>query len=153
MQCYNFSELKLKNKKADSAAIKTAGEAVKVYQLTDGQININTDDWKTGQYIVQFFNSDDVIAEQNLTVKQNLKHVSTNYDPRSNAQKILDAINAVLEGRATAECYHVKVGQKQITYMSFSQLMNFKNYYEKEVKKQQGKATQIRHQKLFYRGV
>ena len=153
IECYNFSTLKIKSSKADSIAIKNVSEAVKLYDLIDGVVQINTDNWAVGQYIIQFFNGNQIISEDTITVKQNLKYVQNNYDPRSQAQKILDAINSVLAGRATAEAYHVKVGEKQIIYMSFSQLMNFKNFYEKQVKKQQGKAVQIRHEKLYYRGV
>ena len=151
LQCYNFSTLQIKHSKADSVAIKIKGKAVKVFQIVNGSAQINTSDWTTGDYVIQFFKDDEVIDQDILTVKQNLKYTDANYDPRSEAQKILEAINAVLAGRATQDQYHVKVGEKEISYCTFNELMNFKNYYQKLVARQNGKPTQIRHEKLFYR--
>ena len=153
LQCYNYSTLQIKHSKADSIAIKKVGIAVKVYDVVNGVASIDTDSWDAGQYSIQFFVGNQVIDQDILIVKQNLKHTTANYDPRSEAQKILEAINAVLQGRATAGQYHVKVGEKEISYCSYSQLMQWKNYYEKQVAKELGKPTQIRHEKLFYRGV
>jgi hypothetical protein len=39
-----------------------------------------------------------------------LKFTDSNYDPRSNAQKILEAIDAYLAGTATHQQRKVKVG-------------------------------------------
>ena len=152
-ECYNHSVLSIQDKKADSVAIKGMDSPVMVYELTDGKAEINTAEWSQGEYVIQFFKGDQVISFDNLLCRQNLKYVSSSYDPRSKAKQILDAINAVLQGRASANQYHVKCGDKEIFYCSFDQLMHWKNYYEKIVAKEQGKPTQIRAERLHYRGI
>lgn len=150
---YNYSTLTIKNSRADSVAIKGLNIAVKVFDLIDGVAEINTNDFVAGQYTIQFFNSNDVIDEDELIIKQNLKYADANYDPRSTARQILDAINAYLAGTATHQQRRVKVGEKEIEYSSYDQLIKWKNHYQKEVAREQGKPTQIRHEKLFYRGI
>ena len=141
---FNHSKLVINHKTADSVAIKGKDSAVMIYQLTDGTVTINTDDFSAGNYWIQFFKADEVIAEDQLQVKQNLKFVTSGYNPQSDAEKILEAINAVLAGRATSGQYHVKVGEKELSYCSFDELMKWRNYYRKEVAKEQGKPSQIR---------
>lgn len=116
---YNYSTLTIKNSKADSVAIKSLNIAVKVFDLVDGVVEVNTDDFVAGQYTIQFFNGNDVIDEDELIIKQNLKYADANFDPRSEAKKILDAINAYLGGTATHQQRRVKVGEKEIEYSSY----------------------------------
>lgn len=151
MIAYNFSTLIIKHSKADSVAIKGLNVAVKVYNLVDGVAQINTDNWTAGQYSVQYFVGDQIIGEDQLIVKQNLKHTDSNYDPRSKARIILEAIEAYLAGVATHQQKKVKVGQKEIEYSTFDELIKWRNFYQKEALKEEGKPTQIRHEKLFYR--
>ena len=86
---YNHSTLKLENLKADTVAVKGLNTAVKVYDLTDGVVTINTDDFTAGEYTLQFFKGDEVIEQRVLDCKQNLKYVSPEYDPRTPARVIL----------------------------------------------------------------
>ncbi|MBR4315472.1 MAG: hypothetical protein IKP65_00680 [Alphaproteobacteria bacterium] len=116
---YNYSTLTIKNSRADSVAIKGLNIAVKVFDLIDGVAEINTNDFVAGQYTIQFFNSNDVIDEDELIIKQNLKYADASYDPRSTARQILDAINAYLAGTATHQQRRVKVGEKEIEYSSY----------------------------------
>jgi len=59
---YNFSTIELKHVKADSVAVKCAGTAVKVYDLVDGKVEINTDSWQATEYNLQYFFEDEVIG-------------------------------------------------------------------------------------------
>lgn len=152
-QCYNHSVLSIQDKKADSVAIKGMNSPVMVFELTDGKAEINTADWSEGEYVIQFFKGNDVINFDNVICRQNLKYVSSSYDPRTPAKKILDAINAYLSGIATHQQRRVKVGDKEIEYSSYEQLNKWKNYYEKIVAKQQGRPAQIKAEKLYYRGI
>lgn len=153
MIAYNYSTLTLKNKKADSVAVKGVNTAVQIYQFVDGVVTINTDTYAVGDYSIQYFFQDEVIGQDVLTIKQNLKHASSNYDPRSKAKIILQAIEAYLSGVATHQQRKVRVGEKQIEYSSFDQLIKWRNFYMKQALKEEGKPTQVRHEKLYYRGV
>lgn len=150
---YNYSTVILEEKKSNNVVIKGSNIAVKTYDLTDGKVEINTDGWATGQYAVQFFHDNDIIKTDVLQINQNLKYVDENFDPTSPAKKTLDAINAFLAGIATHQQRRVQIGDKSIEYSTYDELMKWKNYYEQQVRKQQGKACNLRHQKLYYKGI
>ena len=109
---YNHSIIVLQDKTADTVAVKGLSSAVQIYDLTNGKVEINTDAYTAGDYFIQFFKGNEVIKEDTLIIKENLKYVSSAYDPRSNAAKILDAINAYLAGVATHQQRRIKVGEK-----------------------------------------
>ena len=153
LECYNYSTVELKNSKADSVAVKGVNTAVKLYNLVQGVVVIDTKDYQVGQYQVQFFKGDDVLEQTVLRVKQNLKYADDSFDPTSENKKILEAIKAYLGGVASHQQRKVKVGDKEIQYSSFDQLIKWKNYYQIEVRKQQGKASNLRFQKLYHRGL
>lgn len=153
LQCYNHSTLEIKHVKADSVAIKGKDVAVKVYDLINGAVSVDTSEYEVGDYLVQFFSGDDVIEQTELTVKQNLKYVSADYDPRSKAKITLDAIEAYLSGVATHQQRKVRVGDKQIEFSSYDELMKWRDFYASEVRKEEGKAATIKHQKLYYKGL
>ena len=81
---------------------------------------------------MQFFDAaDNVIAEDKLTVKQNLKFAAADFDGRSSNQIALEAITAFMQGRATAQQRVIKVGDKEIQYSSFDELMKWREYFKK----------------------
>lgn len=153
IECYNHSTLELKNSKADSVAIKGVNIAVKLYDLIQGVVKIDTTDYVVGQYQIQFFVGNQVVSTDVLKVKQNLKFVDQSYNPTSENKKILQAIKAYLAGRASSQQKQVSVGDKKIIYSSFDELIKWKNYYQIEVRKQQGKSSGLRFEKLYYRGL
>ena len=152
-ECYNYSTLKIKSDKADSVAVKGIQSAVKLYDVVDGVATIDTSEYEAGDYIIQLFRGDEVIQQDSLNVKQNLKYVDADYDPRSEAEKTLQAIEAYLSGVASHQQKRVKVGDKEIEYSSFDQLQKWREHYQKQVRKQQGKAPNLRFEKFLYKGV
>lgn len=152
-ESYNHSTLTIKSDKADSLAVKGNQTAVQLYDFIDGVAEINTDEYAVGDYLIQFFKGDEVIEQTTLKVKQNLKYVDANYDPRSKAEITLQAIEAYLAGRASSQQKEVSVGDKRIVYSSFDQLIKWRQFYKKEVRKEAGKAPALRFEKLSYKGV
>lgn len=64
----------------------------------------------------------------------------------------LEAITAFIQGRATAQQRRVQIGDKAIEYSSLSELLQWKRYFEEEVRKEEGKRVGIRHEKIFFTG-
>lgn len=62
----------------------------------------------------------------------------------------LDAINSFLCGRATSQQRKVQIGDKSIEYSSLSELLQWKRYFEKEVRKEEGKPLKIKLEKLYW---
>lgn len=146
---FNHTPLKMQINGVSSIAIKSANTPVMVFDAENGAIEINTDDFMPGIYTIQYFNAaDEIQGVSKLEIKQNLKYASQDYDPRSPAEISLAAITAFMQGRATAQQRHIKVGDKEIEYSSFEQLLKWKNYFQKQVKRESGKASKIRHEKL-----
>lgn len=146
---YNHSVIKIKDGKADSLAVKSENTAVQIYTFVNGECQINTDNFPVGEYYLQFFKEQQIIKTDVLQIEQNLKYAGNNYNPKSRNKIILEAITACLQGRATHGQDYVKVGEKQLHYMSYDQLMKLKDYYEVLVRKQDGKAPAIRFEKLY----
>lgn len=153
LECYNHSTLEIKKVGADSVAIKGQNIAVKLYDLVDGVVTINTDDYAVGEYAVQFFKGNEVIEQTILRCKQNLKYVTSSYDARTPARVILEAIDAVLMGRATSGQDYVKVGDKQLHYMNYDELLKWRDFYAMEARKEEGKPVNIRFEKITFRGI
>lgn len=64
----------------------------------------------------------------------------------------LEAITAFIQGRATAQQRRVQIGDKSIEYSTLSELLQWKRYFEEEVRKEEGKRVGIRHEKIYFTG-
>lgn len=62
----------------------------------------------------------------------------------THAERMLAAIEAVLEGRVTDEYKTLKINNREITKHSFDELIRLRNYYRAEVAR-----LQIRRKKSF----
>lgn len=58
---------------------------------------------------------------------------SAGYDARSHAQTMLDAIESLLEGRATREHKSISHNGRTLQKHSFDELMRLRNYYRGEI--------------------
>lgn len=132
-------------------AIKGSGKPVVTYNATDDVVILDTTDFSAGEYLIQYYDEDNqIIDSDTIKVKQNIMYADDDYDVRSPNKQALDAITAFLQGRATAQQRMIKVGDKEIEYSSFDELQKWKNYFEREVRKEEGKPTSIRFEKLKY---
>jgi hypothetical protein len=73
------------------------------------------------------------IATGNLTVRPNLPAQITGFDGRSHAQKVLDAIEATMEGRATKSQALLQINNRQIQYLKPEELIKWRSFYKAEV--------------------
>lgn len=62
----------------------------------------------------------------------------------------LEAITAYIQGRATAQQRRVQIGDKSIEYSTLSELLQWKRYFEEEVRKEEGKPLKIKLEKLYW---
>jgi hypothetical protein len=72
-----------------------------------------------------------------LVVESNLTEQDANYDTRTHGQKALDAINAVLEGKASRDVLASTIAGQSIQRMSFTELLQAKSFYESVVQQEQ----------------
>lgn len=74
----------------------------------------------------------------------------TSIQEKSPNRIALEAITAFIQGRATAQQRRVQIGDKSIEYSSLSELLQWKRYFEEEVRKEEGKPLKIKLEKLYW---
>ncbi len=57
-------------------------------------------------------------------------------DLRGHAAKVLDAINALLEGRATKDQQSYKIGERELTRIPIPELLQLRDYYKLETQRE-----------------
>lgn len=73
----------------------------------------------------------------NNMANEDISGVST----KTHAEKMLEAIEAVLEGRLLDEYKTLKIGNREITKHTFDELRRFRDYYRGEVVRQKVRAN------------
>lgn len=124
----------LKNK--DSSAVELTSTASGQDHLFSIPAS-TTGTWTAGEYFgvarVDDGTSYRVIADVRVEVWQDMSQVGPDYDPRSHARKCLDAIEAVMEGRASKDIINTTIAGQSVGRMTPEQLAFWRNYYRAEV--------------------
>lgn len=150
---YNDSKFKLTfDFVPDTVLIRGNQFKLIVDDINSNEIEIETTGWNTGIFLFQAKINGEIIKQDKFQIMQNLETAPEGFDYRTNAEKTLEAINSFLAGTATHQMKQIRVGDKEIAYSSFDELIKWKNFFEKEVRKQQGKPANLRFEKLYYRG-
>lgn len=77
------------------------------------------------------------VAAGRVQVKPDFATLTSGYDARSHVKKVLDAIEAVLEQRATEEQSYIMIGQTQITNIPHGDLLALRSKYLAEYRSEQ----------------
>jgi len=97
--------------------------------------NLVAGDWKWQLYAIRTSDSERVTLDYGIT-KFSLGELDTNNDLRSHAKKVLDAIEAVIEGRATIDQSSFSLGGRSLSRLSIDELMTFRDRYHAEYLKE-----------------
>ena len=117
----------------------TSGASTVVTTIEDGFFKFNAP--VAGMYAYQQTNTDGVVmCYGRFTVEQSLANAPANYDPRSYAEKALEAIDAKIAGRVlTLEQSQITIGDRSITYInSILELERWRDHFQQIVNKEQG---------------
>lgn len=79
------------------------------------------------------------ISTGTITVRANLAAQTAGFDGRSHAQKVLDAIEATMEGRATQAQASMQINNRQIQYLKPEELIKWRSFYKSEVAREKAK--------------
>ena len=94
-----------------------------------------------GSFYYQQTDADgNVLGFGRFRVQQNLSTAPDNYDPRSDAEKTLEAIEAKIAGRVlTLEQSQITIGDRSITYInSINELERWRDHFQAIVNREQG---------------
>ena len=117
----------------DSVIIRKGQFKMIIENIETKEVTINTDGWETGIYLFQARDKNSKVIHnfQRFEIVQNLETAPDDFDFRSEAEKTLEAINSFLAGTASHQQKRIKVGDKEIEYSSFDELIKWKNFFEK----------------------
>lgn len=132
------------------AIVGPAGTALTVNATGQFEVSITaaaTAAWPAGQFVwsAQMTKTATgellTIDEGQFLVKQRLAGASASFDPRSHARRVLDAIEAVLEKRATQSHLNVALSDgRRIENVPFTDLIALRDRYRAEVRAEEAAA-------------
>lgn len=120
-------------------AAASSSTSVTVTTLTDGAFVFRAP--AAGTYCFQQMNaSGDVIRTGRFVVNQSLVDAPAGYDPRSEAEKALEAIEAKIAGRIlTLEQSQITIGDRSIQYInSITELERWRTHFQQIVNRENG---------------
>lgn len=147
---YNDSTIEIPARGAQSVTVKRRDcPPVTVTEKKGDFFCISTDGWQAGTYFYQLTMASGRVAPiEQFELRQNLATAPEGYDPTSAAQITLEAIDAMLANRATAQQRRIQLGDKSIDYSTLDELLKWRAHFQKIVRAEQGKAATA-HRQLF----
>lgn len=96
-------------------------------------------DWEPGDYwySVRATRGDDVVEVEagQITIKPDLAMLSAGHDGRNHVQRVLEAIEAVLEKRATIDQERYKINNRELWRTPISELLVLRDRYRSELRR------------------
>lgn len=129
-------------KNADKLVYKSSQNPAVSIVAENGAFNFSAPE-TPGRYAWQQYAGGCVVATGVMVVEQDLATAADDYDPRSQAEKTLEALDAKIAGRAlTIQQSKVTVDGRSIEYMnSIDELLKWRQHFVDMVAKEQGHAT------------
>lgn len=123
-----------------------SGTQITFNSSADGDVHLidvapaTTASYTTGEYTWQSYVDDGTdrytVDSGRITIKADYSGQSSGLDDRSTIQITLDALESTLQGRASKTQLSVKVGDKEIKYLTHSELINAIQQYRTWVKQE-----------------
>lgn len=116
----------------------TATEADDTYYIEVGSsttASYTPGDYVWEAYITRSADSERIMVDSGRT-EITINLANTNADLRSHAKKVLDAIEAVIENRATIDQSSMSIAGRSLSRMNIDELMNFRMQYKTEYLKE-----------------
>ena len=128
---YRFTEDSTGNTNAFTIAATEAESTYLVEIASAVTASLTAADYQWAAFIIRSSDSQRVVVDQGRTeILPNLQN--TTADLRSHAKKVLDAIEAVLENRASQDQMSYSIAGRSLSRMSIDDLMTFRNRYRAE---------------------
>ena len=106
--------------------------------------NTTTANWTAGIYKWESYISKTgeryKIARGTIEIKPNLAAQTAGYDARSHVKKVLDALDSLLEGKASRDVMNITIGGQSISKLTPDELRRWRNeyrsHYQAEIEKE-----------------
>lgn len=104
-----------------------------------------TADWKAGRYYwaIRAASNDDVreLQKGELTILPDIAATGSDFDGRSQAERTLDAVNAVIEGRASIDQERYRINNRELYRTPISDLLKLQTHYRRLVATEKQRAA------------
>ena len=128
---YRFTEDSTGNTNAFTIAATEAESTYLIEIASAVTASLTAGDYQWAAFIIRSSDNQRVVIDQGRTeILPNLQN--TTADLRSHAKKVLDAIEAVLENRASQDQMSYSIAGRSLSRMSIDDLMTFRNRYRAE---------------------
>lgn len=111
------------------------GSDGKIHTLAE--TSTNTQGWAPGNYSYSLRVTDGTDTYQvesgSLNILPDLAQADANFDGRAHAEKVLESIEAVIEGRATKDQDSYRINNRELRRTPISQLLKLREVYRAEV--------------------
>lgn len=121
----------------------TAKITLTTLEIVDGLtyfVETDTDEWASGIYKFQIMDTK-LIEEGELEVLVNYSLLEASASVQTTNENCLEAIEAVLAGRASATQASMSVGDKSIQYLTVDELLKLRDYFVDLIAAERGKRT------------
>lgn len=125
-------------------------QAIDLTSTADGGSHLITADaettaeWAPGRYWCSLRATDGTevveLSTGDVEVLRDLAQVTGAFDGRGHVRKVLDAIEAVIEGRASLDQQSYKIGDRELVRMSVAELLKFRDRYRAELAREEAAA-------------
>lgn len=134
----------------DMRLIMRGPQSVDIVAEADGDVHVlkasaeATGAWPAGRYWASLRVSDGAevieVDEGTVRVAGDLAQVSGVYDGRGHVQRVLDAIEAVIEGRATKDQARYKINNRELERTPIRDLLALRDKYKEEARRERAAA-------------
>jgi len=137
----------------DAILVLRSDKAKYTVNTQDGYLKAyasDTAEWIPGDYLFQLLTSNGLAESGAITLLPNFALQPLSADFKTPAQQMVDAIEAVIEGRATQSQKSLTVGDKSLTYCDLSELLQYLDYFKKKVAEEQGQSSINDEHRVLY---
>ena len=129
-----------------ASLILRGADQIDIEATPDGNFHVfsvdaqTTSSWPAGRYwyCLRIEKDGEVlqIEDGNLQILPNLPTVTAPFDGRNHVQKVLDAIEAVIENRATKDQESYAINNRQLRRTPIADLLKLRDRYKEELRRQ-----------------
>lgn len=124
----------------DDAVLVLRSDSQKYVITTEGDYLTATAEvtaaWKPGDYLFQLLTSKGLCEAGEISLLANYALADAAVNVKTPAQQMVEAIEAVIEGRATQSQKSMSVGDKSISYMDLDELLKYLDYFRCKAQKE-----------------
>ena len=112
-----------------------------------------TKNWQVGVFKYQILNDEGIEDSGDIEILPNFALMDEDEPVKSHWETILEAIEATLAGKSTAAQSSISVGDKSISYMSVSELLELREFAKEKIAEENGKFVAGKGAKILHKWV